>query len=155
MSFEKTPLRGVTAQYGARKAERAMGNMQSAGAKVELVLDLNADSVTDGLAVADIYIPKGSLIVKAFVEVEEAFALTGTSPAIVVGTEGSEATNGLVVNEATAEAVGTVDITSTLTGTWASSLAADTKVGFGLSGTSPAATNGVGKARVVVEYLKV
>jgi hypothetical protein len=86
--------------------------------------------------------------------VKEAFVIGGTTPAIVIGTEGSEATNGFVISEAQGEATGTYDVSGTLTGTWAAPLAAATTVGIDMSGTSPTVTD-AGLAEVVVKYWNV
>jgi hypothetical protein len=145
----------VSQHYGERDTGKTTGVIRTAGAMNELTLDIDAAMVSDGaLTLVAPIIPAGSLIEDAYVEVTEAFVLGGTSPTILVGTSGSEVTNGLVVNEATAEATGTYDITSTLTGTWAAGLAADTTVGIDFGGTSPTVT-AVGKMRVVVRYVKV
>ena len=101
----------------------------------------------------EVILPAGSLPTLAYIDVSEVFVMGGTSPTILVGTSGSEATNGCVISEAIAEAVGTVDITSTLTGTWDASLAAATTVGVTMGGTSPTATSTAGKARLVVQYV--
>lgn len=99
-------------------------------------------------------LPAGAIITNVFLKVKEAFVLGGTSPTILFGTDTSEATNGFVISEARAEALGTYDITSTLTGTWAAPLAAKTTVGVALGGTSPTVTT-AGRLEVIVQYALV
>lgn len=155
MAKELDSKRGVTVQYGVRGTGRAAGNLAAKGGRYRKAVDITGEALNDGLISID-YIPAESLIEKAYVQVEEAFVLGGTTPTILVGTDGSEATNGVVVSEAQAESAGQVlDISGTLTGTWAAGLAADTKIGLELGGTSPTADSSVGKARLVIEYVKI
>lgn len=155
MSFEKAPLRDVTVQYGARKVEKALGVVKTAGGLNQYTVDIVGSSVADGLEVAEVIIPAGSLLVSAYVEVTEAFVLGGTTPTLLVGTNGSEATNGVVVSEAIAEAVGTEDIFATAAGTWAASLAADTIIGVALGGAASPTVTDAGKARLVVNFTAI
>lgn len=146
---------GVHNHFGQREAKGSVGVHKTDGAMNELVLDLDGDMLTAGeLPLLNPVLPAGSLVKEVFLEVSEAFVLGGTSPAVEVGTDGSEATNGVTVTEAQLEAVGTTDITSALSGTWAAGLTADTTVELAMSGTSPTSTS-AGKARVVVRYVNV
>ena len=148
---------GVHNHYGARDVGKVAGTFKTEGAMNELIIDLDGEMVgAEGFALLAPVIPAGSRIEDVYLEVSEAFVLGGTSPLIEVGTEGSEATNGFSTTEAQAEAVGTYDLTSALSGTWASTtgLAANTTVGIALAGTSPTVTD-AGKARVVIRYVKV
>lgn len=143
----------VNTHFNEREVGKTVGVTQSAGFVRELTLDIDAAMVSDaGYALLAPKIPAGAVIEDAYVVVSEAFALGGTSPTILVGTEGSEVTNGLVISEAQAEAAGTYDVTGTLTGTWAAGLAAETTLGLALGGTSPTVTT-AGKLRVVVRYV--
>lgn len=138
--------------YGTRATGKTAGVTDTSGFQHELSLDI--DGVMVGKAGFELVVPKlpaGSDINKAYLEVTQAFALGGTSPAIEIGTEGSEATNGVTISEAQAEAVGRYDVTSALSGTWASPLAAETVIGIALSGTSPTVTT-AGKMRLVLFY---
>jgi hypothetical protein len=152
MSKELDSLRGVSVQYGARETGRAIGKLQSGGGRVRQAFDITGQLLNDGIH-GVVKIPAGALVESAYVEVDEVFVLGGTTPTILVGTEGSEVTNGCVISEAQAEAASTYDISGTLTGTWAAGLAADTEVSVALGGTSPTASATAGKARVVVEYV--
>lgn len=163
MGYERSPFgdgtnvtTDVHNHYGPRDTGKTVGVEKTYGAKREMVLDIDGDMLAAGeFALLSPKLPAGSRVLNAYVEVEEAFVLGGTSPTILVGTNGSEATNGVVVTEAQAEAVGVYDITSALAGTWdsAAGLAAETTVGLAMGGTSPTSTS-AGKARVVVEYYK-
>lgn len=145
----------VSNHYGPRETGKTQGVMNSSGAKHEMVLELDGDMLTAGdFPLLDPKLPANVLVTAAYFEVEEAFVLGGTTPTILVGTDTSEVTNGLVISEAQAEAVGVYDVTSTLTGTWAAGLTAATTVGLALGGTSPTSTS-AGKGRVVVEYVNV
>lgn len=128
---------------------------QDQGATQELVIDFDGTVVGDAaFPLLAPTLPAGAIIEDVYLYVEEAFVLGGTTPAIEIGTEGTEATNGFTISEAQAEATGMKDLTSALSGTWAAGLAADTVVGIALSGTTPTVTS-AGKARVVIHYARV
>lgn len=148
----------VNNHYGAFNTGKTNGVLDTHGAKNELLIDIDGAMVdAEAFPLMAPYIPGGSRIIAAYLEVTEAFDLGGTTPVIEVGTEGSEATNGVTITEAQAEATGVYDITSALAGTWASTtgLAADTTIGIDLAGTSPTSDVLVGKARLVIEYIRV
>jgi hypothetical protein len=97
------------------------------------------------------------VIKAAYIDVEEAFALSGTETlAVEVGTDGSEATNGFTITEAQIEGTASVNLTGALSGTWdaEATLAADTTVGIALSGTDPVLSD-AGKARITIVYDRV
>ena len=145
----------VSNHYGPRDTGKTNGITNSDGFVRELTLDIDGEVVGDAAYALSVVpkLPAGSIIEDVFLVVEEAFVLGGTTPAVEVGTETSEATNGVTLTEAQLEAVGTYDVTSALSGTWAAGLAAETTLGIALSGTSPTVTD-AGKARVVIRYLK-
>jgi hypothetical protein len=154
MSFENDSLRGVRVQYGPRFPGFASGQYKTEGSAVELTMDVTGEVLNAPDTVADVVVPAGAYIEKAFYETTEVFTLGGTTPAIEIGTNGSEATNGVTVTEAQAEAVGAGDITAQLAGTWDNAaLAADTTVGIAMSGTSPTSAT-TGKLRVTIVYRK-
>lgn len=138
--------------FGPRPGGNGLvGVFDTDGATRELVLRI--DGVMLGKAAFDLLppkLPKGAQIRAVQVTVTEAFNLGGTTPSIKVGTSGSEATNGVSLSEAQAEAVGTYNLT-TLNGTWANPLAANTTVGIALAGTTPTTTT-AGKARILIRY---
>jgi hypothetical protein len=143
--------------YGQRYTGKTAGIVNTQGALNELTIDLDGEMVGNAAfpLMAPI-LPAGSRIAKVFLKVTEAFVLGGTAPIIEIGTEGSEATNGFSTTEAQAEAVGTYDLTSALSGTWsgATGLAAATTLGIALAGTTPTVTS-AGKARIVIQYINV
>ena len=162
MGFETSPFgdqstnvtTNVSNHYGPRKSEGAIGEVKTEGVVRELSIEFTGETVS--AAAFDLLAPKlpaGSHIEDVYLKVSEAFVLGGTTPAIEIGTEGSEETNGVTITEAQAEATGTYDITAALAGTWASPLAAETTVGIALSGTTPTVTT-AGKAEVVIRYTK-
>lgn len=111
------------------------------------------DATSGDAFLVPIVIPAGAVIRNVYATVTEAFVLDGTTPAIEVGTDGSEATNGFTITEAQAEATGTYDLTSALSGTWASPIASDITVNLALSGTTPTVTS-AGSVDILIEYLK-
>lgn len=156
MGFESNTGLGVVNHYGARDTGKTAGVVKTEGRKEQISVDIDVETIANGGSpVVPVTIPASSTIEKVYARVTEAFTLTGTTPTIEIGTEGSEATNGANLSEAQAEAVGTYDLTSTLGGTWANPLAADTEVGVALGGTTPATSGAAGKVRVVIEYTKM
>jgi hypothetical protein len=152
---------GVYNHYGPRVVgEEDGGVIKTEGAANEYSIDLTGEFINkviaDGTSRSMMLqkLPAGSLISTVLLEVEEVFVVGGTSPTLEIGTEGSEATNGASASEAQLEALGLYDLTSTLAGTWAASLAAETQIGFALGGTTPTLGDG-GKARLVIRYYKV
>lgn len=144
----------VNNHYGARDIGGTVGRTSTDGFMNELTIDLNGDIVeNEAFVLLPPTIPALSNIVEVFLEVEEAFDLTGTTPVIAVGTESSETTNGVEISETQAENVGMYDITSTLKGTWAATggLTADTVVGIAKDGTNPVSASD-GKARLIIRY---
>lgn len=145
----------VSNHYGPRDTGKTTGVIRTSGAVNELTLDIDGEMVGDAAyALVVPKIPANSIVEDVFVEVTEAFVLGGTTPAIEIGTEGTEATNGVTITEAQAEATGVYDVTSALAGTWAAGLSAETTLGLALSGTSPTVTD-AGKMRVVIRYVHV
>jgi len=154
MSYEDSAGLNVNNHYGERKVGGAIGHIKSEGAYKELTIEITGEMLNNSFR-PEAILPAGSLPVEAYIDVSEAFDLGGTAPTILVGTSGSEVTNGLVVSEAIAEAVATEDLSATLTGTWAASLAAATTVGVTMGGTSPTAAAAAGKGRLVVRYISI
>ena len=153
MSYEKTSGLGVSNHYGPRDTGNTVGVIKTEGRSEEVSVNFDAAVVAaGGPTMFDVVLPASACVEEVYVEVTEAFALGGTTPTILIGTDGSEATNGVVVSKAKAEAVGTYK--ATLVGTWAAPIAVDTTVGITLGGTSPTITD-AGKAKVIVRYTKV
>lgn len=146
----------VSNHFNARATGKTSGTVFTQGNTRETSWDIDAEMLSNGAfpLIAPTF-KAGTLIERVTVEVQEAFVLGGTSPTIEVGTEGSEATNGVTITEAQAEAAGVYDVTSALAGTWSSgALAAATTVGVALGGTSPTVTT-AGTVRVVVRYISI
>lgn len=146
----------VNNHYGVRDTGKTVGHTDVHGFENQLSMDLDVAQISgDAFTLLAPKIPAGAHIYKVIAEVTEAFTVTGTSPTINVGTEGSENTNGIEITEAQAEAEGVYDITGSLQGTWAAPLAAETTVGLDMDGTTPALSGTAGKVRVVIYYDKV
>ena len=142
----------VHTHFGAMQTDVSNGVTETDGLVKEVVIDFDGTVASNqAFPLIAPFLRKGAVIKDAIFDVTEVFVLGGTSPTILVGTDGTEVTNGLVITQAQAQALGTYDIASTLTGTWASPLAADTTVGIALGGTSPTSTS-AGKGRLVVRY---
>ncbi len=154
MSKESNTGLGVSQVYGVRETGGAVGSYRTAGAKRELSVQLTGDVLANPI-VGPTDIQAGSVITKAYVRVIEAFDLAASS-VVEVGTDGSEATNGVSLLEADLESVGYVDVTAQLAGTWDAEavLAADTRVGIAFSAGSVTDST-VGRATLVIEYTQV
>lgn len=160
MGFETATqgLGGTRNFYGTRdNNEGTEGSLKTFGTRQQKVLDISGKSINDNVFAVDLaFLPAGALVVSAFVQTLEVFVLTGTDPTILVGTEGSEVTNGLVIAEGVADTVQTKDVTITLTGTWDEALvgvAVDTQISVVIGGTSTPATTDAGHLRVTIEYV--
>lgn len=141
--------------YGARETGSAVGLEHGEDSLARLSINITPEFL-NGTFVPPVVIPKGALFRSAILRVDEAFNITGTSPTVIIGAQGSEATNGIVLTEAELEAIGTKAPASTGTGTWAQGSATGTtaaaKVGKTLGGTTPVVTAGVGKAILTLTY---
>lgn len=151
-----TRVTNVSNHFGARVSGGAKGIIKTEGAMREAVINFSGENASDGTFDLEtaLKIPAGAVIEDVYLKVDEVFVLGGTTPTILIGTDSTEVTNGFVVSEAQAEAAATYDLTSTLTGTWASPLAAETTVGIALGGTTPTSTT-AGRAKVVIRYAEV
>jgi hypothetical protein len=142
---------GVHNFYGPRRTRAPKGGISTEGSMNELTVDIWGSSFADNMnEINGIVLPKGALIRDAFAHVSEEFVLGGTTPSIALGTDGSEETNGVVLDEASAEAEGTYELTPI--GTWADALTEDTPVSFALGGVTPTITDD-GKVRITVRYI--
>lgn len=152
MSKENSAGLGVNNFYGPRPTpDGATGVLKTEGAYNELTIELSGKNINDDVISGTL--PAGAKPIEVIVDIEEVFALGGTTPTVEVGTDGSEATNGASISEAIMEAVGTTVITS-FNGTWANRLAATTTVSVALGGTTPTVTD-AGNGRIVVRYTNV
>ena len=144
--------------YGPRGTEDGVvggGDLHGSGAIQERVVYITGADFAGGTNFdTSLVIPAGSKFIEAYAEVSVPFALSGTSPTINVGTNGSEGTNfAIELSEAQADAAGRV-YNSTGGGTFAGVLAADTPIGVALDGTTPGVTS-AGKAKVVIRFIKI
>jgi len=148
---------GTSSIYGPRDTGGQVGVYKTEGALNEMVFDVTARGLADGVY-SPTYLPKNAVVIKAYMEVLEAFNLQGSS-VLKIGTSGSEATNGLSITEAQLEAAAPsyVDLTSTLAGTWDGEVpqtaARLVNAVFSAGGLTAAAAY-VGRAKVVIQYVK-
>lgn len=143
--------------FGPRDSGGGSGVLKVEGTIEQVRLELTGDDINDLLGpLVDTYLPAGGLIRDAYWNTVEVFVATGTNPTLLVGTDGTEVTNGLVVNETALETLGTTRVTSTLTGTWAvnTPLAARTKIGFAIGGSGGPAIARSGRGILTIEYVR-
>lgn len=148
----KELVNGVTAYFGPRTAyEGAGGTQATRDDRRYFVVDFSGESIRQGVVAGKL--PAGATVRgPALLEVREAFVLTGTTPTIAVGVQGSPTTNYLaLIPEASAEAVGTYSLASAGTLAVNTPLAAETTIVVALGGTSPVVT-GAGRARLIIPY---
>lgn len=156
MTYESKSGLNVNNQYGARETGGAIGLEHGYNSTHTLEIQITPEFVNSGF-VPPVVIPKGALFTKALLRVDEAFTLTGTTPTVIYGAVGAEATNGIVLSQAELQAVGTKVPASTGTGTWAQNSATGTtaaaKIGKALGGTTPAVTGTAGKATLILHFV--
>jgi hypothetical protein len=154
MTFKNQAGIGVYNNYGARTTGNAVGIEDQDGSLIRLSINLTGQMLNDGF-VPPVVLPKGALLKRADLRVDEAFVLGGTSPTVRIGLAGSVATNGIVLTEAELENVGSKVPASTGAGTWATNSSTGTtaaaKIAFDMGGTSPTSTS-AGKATLVLEF---
>lgn len=142
--------------FGPRRSGGSSGYLEVDGMIEQLVINLDGALINDKNGqLVPLYLPAGASIRDVYYDGETAFTLTGTSPTILIGTSGSEVTNGLVISQSVAQSTNTARLTSTLTGTWAvnTPIQARTAVSIVLGGTTPTIDR-VGKGRVTIEYIR-
>lgn len=147
----------VRNQFGSRPVGGTIGVNKVEGIKEELEINLTGEffsQVPDGLI--PFVLPAGSVIRSAYIDVEKAFTLTGTTPTVIIGTDGSEVTNGFPITQAILQGTGSSNLTAALTGTWDNEvpLAANTIIGIALGGTTPVLAAS-GKARITILFERV
>jgi hypothetical protein len=156
MTYESKSGLNVNNQYGARETGGAIGLEHGYNSTHTLEIQITPEFVNSGF-VPPVVIPKGALFTKALLRVDEAFTLTGTTPTVIYGAVGAEATNGIVLSQSELQAVGTKVPASTGTGTWAQNSATGTtaaaKIGKALGGTTPAVTGTAGKATLILHFV--
>lgn len=163
MSFENNTINLESGSarnfYGPRSAKEGIeGSIKTEGSIQELSLKITGANINDDVFSSNLAVlPAGCRVLRAIVAIDEVFDLGGTSPVINIGTDGSESTNGVSIDETRAEAAATytdADTGVAINGTWAAELAADTQVSVALSGTTPTVGSG-GYAVVTIQYIKL
>jgi hypothetical protein len=148
---------GLDVHFGSRRAgERAnFGLCDSDSSDVELVAYVSAKDFTAGTATyngVNFDIPSGFTVRSVVAEVTEVFTLTGTTPAIVVGINGSVATNfAASLSQAQAQAVGIYNLSGGGSLAANTPLAADSTLTVGMSGTTPTVSGVLGKVKIVIK----
>ena len=144
MSYENSAGLGVTNQYGPRQTGGAVGLEHGEGSTHVMSIDLTGEMLNSAY-VAPVWMPKGALVKKVYLRVDEGFvAIGGTAPG----------TNGVVLTEAKLEALGTSDVSSLAIGTWATASATGPltaqRLAKAITGTVAATS---GKGTLIVEYI--
>lgn len=150
MAYENTAGLGVTNQYGVRNTGGAYGLEHGQNSTNVLTLDLTGEMLNSAYA-PPVYMPKGALVKRAMLRVDEVFNVSTSGTVAIGGT--APGTDGVVLTEAKLEALGTSDVSSLAVGTWATTSATGPltaqKLAKSITGTV-AATQG--KATLTVEY---
>ena len=142
--------------FGARDTGGATGLLRSDGPIEFLRLHITGEDLADLVEpLVPTYLPAGTVIRDVWWDTIDVFTVTGTSPTLLIGTDTTEVTNGLVISEAVLESANTARLTSTLTGTWAvnTPIQARTKIGFALGGTSPVVSR-TGAGVLTLEFVR-
>lgn len=150
MSYENSAGLNVSNQYGARNTGGAAGVEHTQNSTSLLTYDLTGEMLNSTYA-PPVYFPKGALVRKATLRVDEVFVVSGGGTVSIGGT--APATDGITLTEAKLEALGTSDVSALLTGTWVTTHATGPlttqKIAKAISGTVGATS---GKASLVIEY---
>lgn len=164
MSYENNAIKLASGSsfnhYGPRGTQAGLvsgGELHGPGGAVrEAVLYITGDDFAGGTSFdTKLVIPAKAFVQEAVLEVSEVFTLGAADNVFNIGTNGSEATNGITLENPDVAGV-ELELVGDLNGTWASMLAADTTVGVTVTGASAASvTAGSGKAKVIIRYVKV
>jgi hypothetical protein len=149
-------VQNVHNTYADRKSGETIGVFKTEGAEFQVSISLTGEQLLRGGTdefLVPVVLPVGAVITQVYVQTKQAFVLGGTTPTILVGTQGSEVTNGFVISAAQAQTIGTYDVTATKTGTWNAPVAAAITTGVALGGTLPTVTS-VGKLEILFKYNK-
>lgn len=153
MAYENTAGLGVTNQYGPRQTGGAIGVETTDNTTSILRVDLTGEMLNSAY-VAPIVMPKGALVRKVYLRVDEAFALSAGTVSIGGA---APATDGVALTKAKLEAVGTSDVSTLAVGTWATASATGPltaqKIAKVITGGTLTATQG--KGTLIVEYAYV
>jgi hypothetical protein len=151
MPYENSAGLGVTNQYGPRATGGAIGLEHGESSTHVLTVDLTGEMLNSAYA-PPVYMPKGALVKKVYLRVDEAFAVSAAGTVAIGGT--APGTDGVVLTEAKLEALGTSDVSSLAIGTWATASATGPlttqKLAKAITGTVTATQ---GKGSLIVEYI--
>lgn len=156
MPFEaNNGLGGVSNYYGPRDTGGSVGSEETDQSVRQYSIAFTGASLNSSF-LPPVVLPRGAKLMRATLRVDEAFALTGTTPTVIFGGT-APATNGIVLTQAELQAIGTKTPASTGTGTWAVASATGTtaaeRITRALGGTTPAVSPTVGKATLIVEFI--
>jgi hypothetical protein len=148
MARENTAGLGVNTRYGPISLpDGARGTYHSQGALTEISVDWSANLINSD-SIGPVLIVKNMLPLRAWLEVEEALSLSGTSAGIAVGFAGGLATD---CAEVTGTSVGVGFATATLLGKFITGITATQTLVVGVTSGSINA----GAGRFVIECLKI
>lgn len=149
MARENSSGLGVNTRYGPISLpDGARGTYHSQDGLFYIVADWSADLINSDSINAAVTIVKNMLPLRAWLEVEEALSLSGTSAGLAIGVQGAITAD---CAEVTGTAVGIGFATATLLGKFSTGLTATATLVVGV--TSGSINSGAG--RFVVECLKV
>ena len=160
MTFEAKTGLNVSNHYGPRSTGGSIGVEHTQDSSHQMRIELTGQSVADAVAgfTPPYYIPKGALFRRATLRVDQAFALSGATPAVEVGSIGSTATNGIALSEAELETIGTKVPVSVGLGTWAFTSAPGIPATIRVAIAPKAGTTidpNLGKAILILEFTSV
>ena len=151
MSYENSAGLGVTNQYGPRQTGGAVGLEHGEGSTHTLSVDLTGEMLNSAY-VAPVWMPKGALVRKVYLRVDEVFVVSAAGTVAIGGT--APGTDGVVLTKAKLEALGTSDVSTLAIGTWATASATGPltaqRVAKAITGTVAATS---GKGTLIVEYI--
>ena len=154
MPFENSAGLNVNNHYGVRKTGGSVGVETDKDSVHQLSIAFTGESLNDDF-LPPVFIPKGAHFLRYILRVDEAFALTGTTPTIVFGGT-APLTDGIIVTEAELETIGTKIPVSTGTGTWAvastTGTTASQRIAKALEGDTVVDST-LGKATLIAEYI--
>lgn len=150
MAYENSAGLGVYNQYGARNTGGAIGADHSQNKTSTITVDLTGEMLNSGF-MPPVVVPKGALLKKAVLRVDEVFVVSTSGTVAIGGT--APGTNGVVLTEAKLEAQGTSDVSALAIGTWATASATGTtaaqKIAKSITGTVGATS---GKGQLILEF---
>lgn len=151
MGFENKAGINVYNYYGARGTGGSVGSEHTQNSVREYSVAFTGESLNSGF-LPPVYVPKGSLLRKAVLRVDEAFAVSAAGTVAFGGAV--PGTNGAVITETQLENIGTKDVSATAIGTWATAsttgTAAQEKITIAITGTVTATQ---GKGTLILEFV--